>query len=48
MKDVAAVAPQVEAQSKVTEKAELSAFMIKERKKRTVFVGNVPIDTSAK
>lgn len=30
------------------DKAALSAFQLKERKKRTVFVGNVPVDATAK
>ena len=29
-------------------KPELTAFQLKERKKRTIFVGNVPVNSSAK
>ena len=39
---------QTQSQKALIEKAEQSAFMLKERKLRTVFVGNVPIDASAK
>jgi len=30
------------------EEAQLSAFQLKERRERTVFVGNVPLDTTRK
>ncbi len=40
--------PETEAQDVDQEEAQLSAFQLKERRERTVFVGNVPLDTTRK